>query len=118
MLCQLDSVLVSLLRGLKLCVGVCIANDILIKKGENLYKKCIACHGANGDKIAPGSKGNIKIGGLNKAYLIKQLQGYAAGKADNGGAKVIMYANTKNWKFTTSDIEAVSAYIAQLPKVK
>ncbi|EAJ3508038.1 cytochrome C, partial [Campylobacter coli] len=24
----------------------------------------------------------------------------------------------KNWKFTTSDIEAVSAYIAQLPKAK
>ncbi|MBX0458156.1 c-type cytochrome [Campylobacter coli] len=108
----------KILVGLKLCVGVCIANDILIKKGENLYKKCIACHGVNGDKIAPRSKGNIKIGGLNKAYLIKQLQGYAVGKADNGGAKVIMYANMKNWKFTTSDIEAVSAYIAQLPKAK
>lgn len=108
----------KILVGLGLCVGVCMANDALIQKGEALYKKCIACHGVNGERMAPGSKGNIKIGGLDKAYVIEQLEGYAAGMADNGGAKMIMYANMKNWKFTPSDIEAVSAYIAQLPKAK
>lgn len=31
----------KILVGLKLCVGVCIANDILVKKGENLYKNVL-----------------------------------------------------------------------------
>ncbi|EAK2628606.1 c-type cytochrome [Campylobacter coli] len=108
----------KILISLGMCLSVCVANDALVKKGEELYTKCIACHGVKGDKVAPGSKGSIKIGGLDKAYIKEQLEGYVAGTADNGGAKMIMYANMKNWNFTPSDIEAVSAYIAQLPKAK
>ncbi|EDO8877756.1 c-type cytochrome [Campylobacter coli] len=108
----------KILISLGICLSVCVADDALIRKGESLYTKCIACHGVKGEKAAPGSRGDVTIGGLDKAYIAEQLKGYIAGTADNGGAKMIMYANMKNWKFTPSDIEAVSAYIAQLPKAK
>ena len=82
--------------------------------GAAIYKKCIACHGVNGEKVAPGSKGNVTIGGMDKAELVTQLKGYVAGTADNGGAKAIMYAQVKG--FTEADIEAVADYISKLPK--
>ena len=101
----------KVLLGLMLASGCLMAAD-----GATLYKKCIACHGVNGERVAPGSKGTITIGGMDKARIIEQLQGYKAGTADNGGAKAIMYANMKNFKFTDADIEAVSDYISKLPK--
>ena len=103
---------------LGMCLSTCVANDALIEKGALLFKKCIACHGENGDRVAPGSKAGITIGGLDEKYLIEQLKGYAAGTADNGGAKMIMYANMKNWRFSNADIQALSAYISRLPKAK
>ena len=101
----------KILLSLVLATGYLMAAD-----GATLYKKCIACHGVNGERVAPGSKGDVKIGGMDKAELITQLKGYAAGTADNGGAKQIMHANMKNFKFTDADIEAVSDYISKLPK--
>lgn len=101
----------KVLLSLVLATGYLMAAD-----GADLYKKCIACHGVNGDKVAPGSKGGVTIGGMDKARLIEQLHGYAAGTADNGGAKQIMYANMKSWKFSDADIEAVADYISKLPK--
>ncbi|MDE5592056.1 MAG: c-type cytochrome [Helicobacter sp.] len=89
---------------------------LLAADGAAIFKKCIACHGVNGDKVAPGSKGGKTIGGMDKARLIEQLRGYAAGTADNGGAKAIMYSNMKAWKLTDEDIEAVADYISKLPK--
>ncbi|EES90173.1 c-type cytochrome [Helicobacter canadensis] len=101
----------KILLSLVLATGCLMAAD-----GATLYKKCIACHGMNGERVAPGSKGNVKIGGMDKAELVTQLKGYAAGTADNGGAKQIMYANMKNFKFTDADIDAVADYISKLPK--
>lgn len=101
----------KILLGFVLATGCMMAAD-----GAAIYKKCIACHGVNGEKVAPGSKGNITIGGMDKAELVTQLKGYAAGTADNGGAKAIMYANMKNWKLTDADIDAVADYISKLPK--
>lgn len=92
--------------------------SLMAAEGADIYKKCIACHGAQGDKVAPGTKGNVKIGGMDKARLIEQLKGYSAGTADNGGAKAIMYANMKNFKLTDADIEAVADYISKFPVAK
>ena len=33
---------------------------IVAKNPQDLYKKCIACHGARGNKVAPGSAGSIR----------------------------------------------------------
>ncbi|MCI5969383.1 c-type cytochrome [Helicobacter sp.] len=103
----------------KILLGLMLASGCLMaSNGEEIYRKCVACHGAKGDKVAPGSKGNVKLAGLEKSYLIEQLKGYAAGTADNGGAKAIMYANMKAFKLTDADIEAVADYISKLPPVK
>ncbi|WP_299549833.1 c-type cytochrome [uncultured Helicobacter sp.] len=103
----------KILLGLALASGCLMAAD-----GATIYKKCIACHGAKAERVAPGSKGNVKIAGMAKDELVTQLQGYKAGTADNGGAKAIMYANMKNFKLTDADIDAVADYISKLPPVK
>lgn len=103
----------KILLGLTLASGFLMAAD-----GAAIYKKCIACHGAQGERVAPGSKGNVTIAGMPKDRLVTQLKGYAAGTADNGGAKAIMYANMKNFKLTDADIDAVADYISKLPPVK
>lgn len=99
----------KVLLGLVLATGFLMAAD-----GATVYKKCIACHGKNGERVAPGSKGGVKIAGMDKARLLEQLKGYKAGTADNGGAKAMMYSTMKN--ISDADIEAVSDYISKLPK--
>lgn len=79
-----------------------------------VFKKCIACHGADAKKVAPGSKGGITIAGMAKEELLKQLKGYKAKTADNGGAKAVMYAQMAN--VSDEDIEALANYISLLPK--
>lgn len=79
-----------------------------------VFKKCIACHGADAKKVAPGSKGGVTIAGMPKAELLKQLKGYKAKTADNGGAKAIMYGQMAN--VSDEDIEALADYISKLPK--
>ncbi|MCH5323052.1 MAG: c-type cytochrome [Helicobacter sp.] len=101
----------KILLSLVLAGGCLMAAD-----GADIFKKCIACHGPQGDKVAPGSKGDVTIGGLDKARLVASLKGYAAGTEDNGGAKAIMYSNMKNWNLTDEDIDAVADYISKLPK--
>lgn len=80
------------------------------------FKKCMACHGVNGQKVAPGAKGGITIAGLPKDKLLKDLKGYKAGTADNGGAKAIMYSQMKN--VSDADIETLAEYISKLPAKK
>lgn len=79
-----------------------------------VFKKCIACHGPDAKKIAPGSKGNVTIAGMAKDKLITELKGYRAKTADNGGAKAIMYGQAAN--LSDADIEALADYISKLPK--
>lgn len=79
-----------------------------------VFKKCIACHGPDAKKVAPGSKGNVTIAGMAKDELVKQLKGYKAKTADNGGAKAIMYGQAAN--LSDADIEALADYISKLPK--
>ena len=78
------------------------------------FKKCIACHGPDAKKVAPGSKGGVTIAGMAKDELVKQLKGYKAKTADNGGAKAIMYGQAAN--LSDADIEALADYISKLPK--
>ncbi|MDD6055163.1 MAG: c-type cytochrome [Helicobacteraceae bacterium] len=104
----------------KLALGILFFSGALFAAdGAEIFKsKCVLCHGVNGEKVAPGTKpgANTKIAGIDKARLIEQLKGYAAGTADNGGAKAIMYSSMKNWNLSDADIEAVSDFISKLPK--
>lgn len=79
-----------------------------------VFKKCIACHGDNAKKIAPGSKGDVTIAGMAKEDLLRKLKGYKAKTEDNGGAKAIMYGQMAS--VSDADIEALADYISKLPK--
>ncbi|CUU39310.1 MULTISPECIES: c-type cytochrome [Helicobacter] len=78
------------------------------------FKKCIACHGPDAKKVAPGSKGDVTIAGMAKENLLKKLKGYKAKTENNGGSAAIMYGQMAN--VSDSDIEVLADYISKLPK--
>lgn len=80
----------------------------------NLYKKCIACHGEKGDKVAPGSVGSVLIADLSKETLIADLKGYRAKTLSKGGTAAIMYLQANG--LSDADIEALGEYIASFKK--
>ncbi|CBG40490.1 c-type cytochrome [Helicobacter mustelae] len=85
--------------------------SLLLAEAPAIYKKCQICHGATGQKMAPGAKHTIA--GQPKEKLLADLKGYKAGTADNGGNKAIMYRQMKN--VSDADIEALAEYISKLP---
>ena len=83
---------------------------IQAKNPKDLYKKCIACHGARGDKVAPGSAGNITIADLSKSILIEDMKGYRAKTLNKGGTAAIMYLQANG--LSDEDIEILGEYIS------
>ncbi|MDE6886666.1 MAG: hypothetical protein K2P17_06485 [Helicobacteraceae bacterium] len=79
------------------------------KSAESLYKKCIACHGAKGEKTAPGSVGGVLIGNLSKDSIIESLKGYRAKTLSKGGTYAVMYLQANN--LSDEDIEILGEYI-------
>ncbi|RAX54110.1 hypothetical protein CCY99_04885 [Helicobacter sp. 16-1353] len=86
----------------------------ITSNASDLYKKCIACHGVKGDKIAPGSVGDVLIYDLSKNEIIESLKGYKARTLDKGGTAAIMYLQTAN--LSNDDMEALGEYISNLNK--
>lgn len=84
------------------------------KTPQELYKKCIACHGAKGDKIPPGSATNIVIADLSKKNLSDDLKGYRAKTLSKGGTAAIMYLQANG--LSDEDIETLSQYITTFKK--
>lgn len=81
---------------------------------SDLYKKCAACHGVKGDKVAPGSVGNVLISTLSKDSIVESLKGYKARTLSKGGTAAIMYLQSTN--LSHSDMEALGEYISNLNK--
>lgn len=79
-----------------------------------IFAKCVACHGEDGHKIAPGARGETRIAGLREEKLIADLKGYRAQFTDNGGAKSIMYIQARH--LSDKDILDLARYISALPK--
>ncbi|MGX3012255.1 c-type cytochrome [Helicobacter sp. 23-1044] len=84
------------------------------KSAADLYKKCIACHGARGDKVAPGSAGSILIADLSKQILIDDMKGYRAKTLSRGGTSAIMYLQANG--LSDDDIEILAEYISNFKK--
>ena len=84
------------------------------KNPKDLYKKCIACHGARGDKVAPGSAGNITIADLSKSALIADMKGYRAKTLSKGGTAAVMYLQANG--LSDLDIEILGEYISNFKK--
>lgn len=84
------------------------------KTPQDLYKKCIACHGEKGDKVAPGSAGSVLIADLSKETLISDLKGYRAKTLNKGGTAAIMYLQANG--LSDEDIEILGEYISTFKK--
>lgn len=82
--------------------------------GATLYKTCIACHGAGGDKVPPGSKATFTINSLSKEKIVEDLKGYKAGTLNQYklGAQMKIYAS----KLSDDDMNALADYIVTLKK--
>ena len=75
--------------------------------GAALYKKCAACHGANGEKAALGKSKIIKD--MSKDELVAAMNGYKDGTY-GGAMKALMKGQIAS--FSADDINAVSEHIA------
>ena len=81
-----------------------------IKKGKELFTKCVGCHGSNGEKHALGKSAIIQ--GQEKEGTIVQLTEYSAGFLNQYGMGGLMQGQVRN--FSDSDIRDVASYIESL----
>lgn len=84
------------------------------QSAPRIFAKCAACHGVDGQTIAPGTRGETRIAGLREEKIIADLKGYRARFTDNGGAKSIMYIQAQN--LSDKEILDLARYISSLPK--
>ena len=75
--------------------------------GETLYKKCIACHGADGSKKALGTGAPLK--GQTAEELYTKMKGYQDGTYGDKKA-AIMKRNVV--KLSDEDLKTLAEYIA------
>lgn len=78
------------------------------------YSQCASCHGNNGNKRPPGSRGNTTIAGLPKYKIIGDLRAYKHKIGNKGGTNPIMQEQAQN--LSERDIQALAEYISKLPK--
>ncbi len=83
------------------------------ENGAKLYKKCIACHGADG--MGKKSQKAPMVAGQFEWYIQEQILNIKTGKRENNNSKK-MIPYVKN--LSDSDIADLSLYISQLPKRK
>lgn len=85
-------------------------SNVITKTPQDLYKKCVACHGSKGDKVAPGSIGDVHIASLDKSEIINALKGYRAKNFSKGGSFAIMYLQAQD--LSDNDINTLADYIS------
>lgn len=75
----------------------------------DLYKPCVACHGANGEKPALGKSQIIK--GWSVDQLVTAIKGYKDGSY-GGAMKGVMKGQVA--KLSDAQIQELAEYIAKL----
>ncbi len=78
-----------------------------LKKGEELYKQCIACHGVKGEGN-PAQKAP-KLAGQHDWYIEKQLNDMKVGKIRQNAA-MVPFLN----KLSPQDMKDLALYISKL----
>ncbi len=89
-------------------VTLALSTTLFASDGETLYKKCVGCHGAIGEKVALG-KSKI-INQMTEEELNTALNGYKEGTY-GGAMKGIMKSQVA--KYSTEDIATVSKFLAE-----
>lgn len=90
-------------------VGVCSANE-----GKDIYKKCVACHGVNGEGNT--ALNTPKIAGQQSWYLEKQLNAFKAGHR-GGNSKDVLGQQMKpiSQALSSNEVVTVSKYMSEMP---
>lgn len=86
---------------------ITLSSMVMASDGAALYKKCVACHGVNGEKPALGK--SLVINKMTKDDLVSALNGYKDGSYGKS-MKALMKGQVA--KLESSDIEALAEYIA------
>lgn len=88
---------------------ITLSSMAMASDGAALYKKCVACHGANGEKPALGK--SLVINKMTKDDLVSALNGYKDGSYGKS-MKALMKGQVANLE--SSDIDALAEYIASM----
>ena len=89
--------------ALLICVGTAqAAGDVAA--GKTKATSCVACHGPNGEGVAP----NPPLKGKTEAQLVQAMKDYKSGKRDHALMKGLASA------LNDQDIENLAAYYASL----
>ncbi|MBZ7993402.1 c-type cytochrome [Campylobacter sp. RM9333] len=83
--------------------------NVLKTDAATLFKKCIACHGKNAEKLAPGAE--VAINTLSESEIYEALSGYKAGTF-GGKSQKTMQLQVKN--LNDEDFKALAKYIKTL----
>ncbi len=79
-------------------------------KGAELFKKCIACHGAKAEKKALNK--SAIIAGMEEKSLVESMQGYKAGTLNTSGMGALMKAQMA--PLSEEDMKNLAAFISQI----
>lgn len=85
------------------------ADEVAVKRGEDLFKKCIACHGKDG--MGKKSQKAPMLAGQFDWYLVSQITAIRDEKRVNANTKK-MYPFVKS--LDEGQIKDLAAYISQL----
>jgi len=88
-----------------------VSTMMMAADGAALYKKCVACHGANGEKPALGKSKVLTQ--MSQDEVLNALNGYKDGSY-GGMMKALMKGQVAN--LSDEDISALAQYISQLKK--
>lgn len=84
-----------------------LSSLLLAADGAALFKKCAACHGAHGEKVALGKSKVIKD--LSKEELVSAMNGYKDGTY-GGAMKALMKGQVAT--LGADDINTLAEYIS------
>lgn len=84
---------------------------MMASSGAELYTKCASCHGSMGEKKALGKSKVINT--MSEEEIVIALKGYKDGSY-GGAMKGLMKGQVS--KLTDTDIQTLSAHIADLNK--
>lgn len=95
---------------MKKVVALCALGlaSMLFAEAPALFKKCVACHGADGKKVGVAPK---PLAGLSKQEASDFLHGYK-NKTIKSPKANIMFGQVKN--LSDADIETLAEYISTL----
>ncbi len=95
----------SLLAGVALVLAAASASAQNAQRGVELAKPCAACHGEDGNSIAPTFP---RIAGQHEDYLLHALRAYR----DGGRKNAVMRAQID--KLTDQDFRDLAAHYARM----